>query len=84
MSTQLNISDNYLSQLVNKVTGRNFTDYVNGFRIEDAKSKLRNPEFINYTIIAIALESEFNSKSTFYGAFKKLTDISPKEYRKIP
>ena len=51
MSTQLNISSNYLSQLVNKVTGLNFTDYVNGFRIEDAKSKLRNLEFINYTII---------------------------------
>ncbi len=84
MSTQLNISGNYLSQLVNKVTGRNFTDYVNGFRIEDAKSKLRNPEFINYTIIAIALESGFNSKSTFYSAFKKLTGISPKEYRKTP
>ncbi|TSE09357.1 helix-turn-helix domain-containing protein [Aquimarina algiphila] len=84
MSTQLNISGNYLSQLVNKVTGRNFTDYVNGFRIEDAKSKLRNPEFTNYTIIAIALESGFNSKSTFYSAFKKLTGISPKEYRKIP
>ncbi|WP_271769964.1 helix-turn-helix domain-containing protein [Aquimarina algiphila] len=84
MSTQLNISGNYLSQLVNKVTGRNFTDYVNGFRIEDAKSKLRNPEFTNYTIIAIALESGFNSKSTFYSAFKKLTGISPKEYRKTP
>ncbi|WP_282088543.1 helix-turn-helix domain-containing protein [Aquimarina algiphila] len=81
ISTELNISGNYLSQLVNKVTGRNFTDYVNGFRIEDAKSKLRNPEFINYTIIAIALESGFNSKSTFYSAFKKLTGISPKEYR---
>ncbi|WP_271784829.1 helix-turn-helix domain-containing protein [Aquimarina algiphila] len=84
MSTELNISGNYLSQLVNKVTGRNFTDYVNGFRIEDAKSKLRNPEFTNYTIIAIALESGFNSKSTFYSAFKKLTGISPKEYRKTP
>jgi AraC-like DNA-binding protein len=84
MAKKLNISGNYLSQLVNKLSGHNFTDYVNRYRIEDAKSKLRNPNFINYTIIAIALESGFNSKSTFYSAFKKLTGISPKEYRKIP
>ncbi|WP_106791816.1 helix-turn-helix domain-containing protein [Aquimarina sp. Aq78] len=83
MAKKLNISGNYLSQLVNKLSGYNFTDYVNRYRIKDAKFKLRNPNFINYTIIAIALESGFNSKSTFYSAFKKLTGISPKEYRKI-
>lgn len=82
MAKKLNISGNYLSQLVNKLSGHNFTDYINRYRIEDAKFKLRNPNFINYTIISIALESGFNSKSTFYSAFKKLTGISPKEYRK--
>ncbi len=84
MSEKLNISGNYLSQLVNKLSGCNFADYVNGFRIEDAKAKLKDPEFANYTIISIALESGFNSKSTFYNAFKKLTGILPKEYRQIP
>ncbi len=81
MAKQLKISSNYLSQLVNKLSGYNFADYVNGFRIEDAKRKLRNPSFVHYTIISIALEAGFNSKSTFYSAFKKLTGISPKEYR---
>ncbi|KZS39624.1 hypothetical protein AWE51_08210 [Aquimarina aggregata] len=81
MAKKLKISGNYLSQLVNKLSGYNFADYVNRFRIEDAKRKLKNPNFVHYTIISIALESGFNSKSTFYSAFKKLTGISPKEYR---
>ncbi|WP_158250482.1 helix-turn-helix domain-containing protein [Aquimarina sp. I32.4] len=81
MAKRLHISNNYLSQLVNKISKRNFTDYINRFRIEDAKLKLRNPHFANYTIIGIALESGFNSKSTFYSTFKKMTGISPKQYR---
>ncbi len=82
LSKRLNISGNYLSKIVNKSTGKNFTDYVNSFRVEDTKSKLKDPEFANYTIYAIALESGFNSKSTFYTAFKKHTGISPTKYRK--
>lgn len=82
VAKKLKISSNYLSQLVNKLTEKNFADYINTFRVEDAKAKLRNHNFINYTIIGIALESGFNSKSTFYSAFKKLTGISPSDYRK--
>ncbi|MBW1298874.1 helix-turn-helix domain-containing protein [Aquimarina litoralis] len=82
VAKKLKISSNYLSQLVNKLTGKNFADYINTFRVEDAKEKLRNHNFVNYTIIGIALESGFNSKSTFYSAFKKLTGISPSSYRK--
>jgi len=81
ISKMLKISSNYLSQMVNKLSGSNFSDYVNSFRIEDAKAKLKDPNFANYTVLAIALESGFNSKSTFYNAFKKYTGISPKEYR---
>lgn len=81
ISKMLNISSNYLSQLVNKLSGSNFSDYVNIYRIEDAKIKLRDPNFLNYTILDIGLESGFNSKSTFYSAFKKHVGISPKQYR---
>lgn len=84
ISKKLNISSNYLSQLVNKLSGSNFSDYVNSFRIEDAKSKLKDPKFTHYTIISIGLESGFNSKSTFYTAFKKHTGVSPKQYRQTP
>jgi len=82
VASKLKISSNYLSQLVNKLTGKNFADYINTFRVEDAKLKLRNTNFINYTIVGIALESGFNSKSTFYSSFKKMTGISPSIYRK--
>jgi len=81
ISKMLKISSNYLSQMVNKLSGSNFSDYVNNFRTEDAMSKLQDPKFANYTVLAIGLESGFNSKSTFYSAFKKYTGISPKEYR---
>ncbi|TPN87744.1 helix-turn-helix domain-containing protein [Aquimarina algicola] len=84
ISKKLNISSNYLSQLVNKLSGGNFSDYVNSFRIEDAKHKLKDPKFTQYTIISIGLESGFNSKSTFYTAFKKHTGVSPKQYRQTP
>ncbi len=84
ISKMLKISSNYLSQTVNKLSGSNFSEYVNSFRVEDAKSKLKDPKFTNYTILDIALESGFNSKSTFYSAFKKHTGISPKEYRDTP
>ena len=79
---QLKISSNYLSQVVNKLTGKNFADYINSFRVEDAKLKLTNMDFTNYTIVGIGLESGFNSKSTFYSAFKKMVGISPSIYRK--
>jgi AraC-like DNA-binding protein len=49
--------------------------------VEEVKKKLKNPEFDNYSIISIGLESGFNSKSVFYKAFKKHTGKSPSEYR---
>ncbi|MAQ75857.1 MAG: hypothetical protein CL613_05945 [Aquimarina sp.] len=82
VARKIKISSNYLSQLVNKLTGKNFTDYINTFRVEDAKQKLTNKNYSNYTIVGIGLESGFNSKSTFYSAFKKLVGKSPSSYRR--
>ncbi|WP_109302106.1 helix-turn-helix domain-containing protein [Aquimarina sp. AU474] len=81
ISKRLQISSNYLSQLINKLVGSNFSDYINSHRVEEVKSKLKDPDFSNYTILGIAMESGFNSKSPFYSAFKKHTGISPKEYK---
>lgn len=81
ISKRLQISSNYLSQLINKLGGCNFSDYINSYRVEEVKSKLNDPDYDNYTVLGIAMECGFNSKSPFYSAFKKHTGVSPKEYR---
>ena len=59
-----------------------FPDYLNSFRIEEAKSYLKNPEFSKYTIVSIGLEAGFNSKSSFYSVFKKTTGETPAAFKK--
>ena len=71
-----------ISQLVNQNTDYNFNDYINSFRVEDVKKMLERPDYINYTIVAIGLEAGFNSKASFYRAFKKFEGMTPTEYLK--
>ncbi len=78
----LELSEGYISQLINNFSGGNFSSYINNLRIEESKKFLQNSEYEKYTIVSIALESGFNSKSAFYLAFKKATGISPTEYKK--
>ena len=78
LSHEFNLSEGYISQIINK----NFNDYINSLRVEDAKKMLLNAEYDNYTILAIGLESGFNSKSSFYSAFRKFTGKTPVEYKK--
>ncbi len=81
VSEELNISAGYLSQIINKVAKKNFSDYINTYRIEEIKEKLINPEFDKYSLLAIGLEAGFNSKSTFYTVFKKHVGLTPKQYK---
>lgn len=81
VAEQLNISANYLSQLVNELSNCNFSDFINRRRVEEAMGFLIHPDYTNYTITAIGLESGFNSRSAFYSAFKKHTGTTPTEYR---
>ncbi|WP_187269495.1 helix-turn-helix domain-containing protein [Flagellimonas hymeniacidonis] len=83
VSEYLNISGGYLSQIINKISGSNFSDFINVYRLNEAKEMLTGPSFSNYTILAIGLEAGFNSKSAFYTAFKKYTGITPSEYRNM-
>ena len=63
----------------------NFNDFINHYRIEDVKNKLKNGDHQHTTLLGIALESGFNSKATFNRAFKKSTDMTPKDYiEKLP
>jgi len=67
---------------MNAHAGSNFPDYINKYRVKEAKKLLGDNNFSAYTIVAIGLECGFNSKSTFYYAFKKFTGLTPTAYRK--
>lgn len=82
LETHFNLSEGYISQLINNFSGGNFASYINKLRVEQAKVYLQNSAYEHYTIVSIALESGFNSKSAFYTAFKKVTGISPSEYKR--
>ncbi len=82
LSAELDIGTSKLSMLINQLSGKNFPDYINSLRVTDAKKLLSNPDFEAYTIVSIGLECGFNSKSTFYTAFKKFTGQTPTAYRK--
>ena len=82
LSEQTNIPSHYLSQVINEKMECTFLDFINKYRVEEAKIKLANPKLDHYTILAIAFEAGFNSKTTFYAAFKKHAGITPSSYRK--
>ncbi|GAB5551847.1 MAG: hypothetical protein Sapg2KO_14380 [Saprospiraceae bacterium] len=82
VAKMLEISPGYISQLVNTITGENFSTYINRYRVEAVKTMIADAEFDNYSLLAIGLESGFSSKTTFYTAFKKITGMTPNMYRK--
>jgi len=82
IANTLNISSSHLSRIINTELGMGFTEYLNTFRVDEAKKLLNTPDFLNYTIIAIGLEAGFNSKSAFFNVFKKITGKTPYAYRK--
>jgi AraC-like DNA-binding protein len=82
LAQQLGISANYLSQVINEQLNVNFYDFVNVYRVEEAKRLTRDAGQKSTNILNIALDSGFNSKSAFYTAFKKATSMTPTQYRK--
>ncbi|MGX1928836.1 helix-turn-helix domain-containing protein [Flagellimonas sp. 2504JD4-2] len=80
VATELQIGVSTLSKVVNEEQ-ISFSDYINTLRVNESKRILKDPDFEAYTIVAIGLECGFNSKSTFYQAFKKVTGKTPSEYR---
>lgn len=74
------VTPNQLSQVLNQGLGTTFFDFVNGYRIEEVKRRLRDPASASLTHLAIALEAGFSSKSSFHRIFKKRTGQTPSAY----
>ncbi len=81
LSEELEIGSSSLSKLINTHAQNSFPDYINALRVKEATKLLSDTSFSSYTIVAIGLECGFNSKSTFYTAFKKFTGQTPTTYR---
>jgi len=80
LAEQFNLPEKQLSILINQYTGKHFFDFINEFRINDAKTLLK--EQSQLTVLEVLYEVGFNSKSSFYTAFKKETNLTPTDYRK--
>ena len=82
MSELLNISPHQLSYVINTGFNENFYQFINKYRVEKTKELLLKKEMDNLSILGIAYESGFNSKTSFYTVFKKITGITPSEFKK--
>lgn len=82
LSTDLEISQKTITQTINQNGFVNFNDFINDFRIDYAVKKLRGEALEAFSVEAIALSSGFNSKVTFYRAFKKKNNCTPTEFLK--
>lgn len=82
LAKDLNIGRSQLSQLINDGIGDNFYDFINKYRVEQVKKLMTDPRVKHFSMLGIALEAGFKSKSTFNLIFKRFTGLTPTEYRK--
>ncbi|BDD06758.1 helix-turn-helix domain-containing protein [Aureibacter tunicatorum] len=80
VAKEINIQPYELSHLVNNYMGRNFINFINEYRINEAKILLDTQEHL--TVEGIGYECGFNSKSTFFTTFKSNTNLTPSKYKK--
>ncbi|MFA7327520.1 MAG: helix-turn-helix domain-containing protein [Candidatus Kapaibacterium sp.] len=80
LSDKISVSTNQLSQVINDKHNKNFFDFINTYRIDEMTELMKEPSNQNFTLLTLAYNSGFNSKSTFNSTFKKLTGKTPSEY----
>ncbi|AZA98944.1 AraC family transcriptional regulator [Chryseobacterium joostei] len=81
LAEMLSVSTHHLSYVINTGFGKNFFQYINEFRVEYAKKLLKETDS-KLSILGVAYESGFNSKTSFNTTFKKLTGQTPSEFKK--
>jgi len=82
LSNLIDINSHHLSQVINENKNLNFQDYINQYRIEEAKNMISTKFVEEYTLESLSSEVGFNSSPSFYRAFKKFTSLTPAQYLK--
>lgn len=83
LARSLGTNASLLSKVINGGYGQNFNDYINSYRVSEAIRLMKDPACKNFSLLAIAFDAGFNSKSTFNRAFRKVTGTIPREHLNI-
>ena len=81
VAERLKVSEKLVSSLLNQYVGKNFNDFTNQYRVNEAKIRLTDPAYKQFTIAAIAYDCGFNSLATFQRCFKQFTGVTPSQYQ---
>jgi ABC-type antimicrobial peptide transport system permease subunit/AraC-like DNA-binding protein len=81
LAEKLDLNPNELSRIINMAFGKSFNDFINEYRIREVIRKMQDPAYDRITLIGIAMDAGFNSKSTFNRVFREMTGKSPAEYK---
>lgn len=81
LAERLKTSSHNLSEVINRKLNQSYYDFVNQYRVGEFKSRLADPDSGRYNLLSIALDSGFQSKGTFNSIFKKLTGMTPSQYK---
>lgn len=81
LSVMTGIPRHYITQILNERHKKSFFAFINEYRVKEVIVRLEDPRNNNYTILAIAFDSGFNSKTTFNSIFKSQTGMTPSKYR---
>ncbi len=81
LADMLDTHPKHLSQVINEQRQTNFFNYINKYRVREVQERLNNKAYQHFTILSIALDAGFNTKSAFNSSFKKMTGLTPSEYK---
>ena len=81
LAEKLNLTPHELSRIINTALKKSFYDFINEYRVAEVIKRMQDPACDHLTLLGIAYDSGFNSKSTFNLIFKKITGKTPAEYK---
>lgn len=82
LANYMEMSPGYVSKLINTYSSKHFNEFINDYRIDYVKMIMNDPKYRGYNVMGYGYEAGFNSKSTFYKAFRQCEKMSPGEYLK--
>ena len=81
LSLVTGIPRHYITQILNEKHKKNFFTFINEYRVKEVVERFADPKYNHYTILAIAFDAGFNSKTTFNSIFKNQTGLTPSRFR---